>query len=252
MQEQKKFKPVRTKRAFEEICDQIRHEIQTGTLSAGDKLPSERELADAFEVSRSSVREAFRMLEIGGVLSLQKGVKGGAVVMQGNPKPITQTMKDLLSLGGLSLADYTEARVCLQREIIRLACERADEDALNALEANVEELRLAGDGIDVDERTRLTREFYDILARTTKNQAMEVMMNAFTEPLSYYLRRIGPDRTWDVAASRAKFLEHLRARDVEAAIDEMVAHMQRLHSYLLSQENAPVVTGAAANRYQNT
>lgn len=236
MTEKQSFKPVKTKRAFEEICDQIRREIQSGTLAAGDKLASERELADQFQVSRSTVREAFRTLEIGGVLSLQKGVKGGATVMQGDVKPITQTMEDLLSLGGLSLEDYTEARVCLQGEIIRLACERGTEEDFAALEANVAALDAAGPGIGVEERTRLTQEFYALLAGATKNRALAVIMTAFTEPLSFYLQRIGPDRSWDVAASRAEFLAHLRRREVDAAIAEMVGHMQRLHTYLLSKQ----------------
>jgi len=238
MSEKQAFKPVRTRRAFEEICDQIRHEIQSGTLTAGDKLPSERELAEQFEVSRSTVREAFRTLEIGGVLSLQKGVKGGAVVMQGNTKPITQTMEDLLSLGGLSLEDYTEARVILQREIIRLACERGTEEDFAAMEANINELSAAGEDISSDLRSQLTEEFYELLAQSTKNRAISVVMSAFTEPLGFYIRKIGPDRTWDVAASRNKFLGHLRDRDVDSAIDEMVKHMQRLHSYILSQNAA--------------
>jgi len=233
--ERQGFKPVKPKRAFEEICEQIRREIQSGALATGDKLPSERELAEQFEVSRSTVREAFRILEIGGILSLHKGVKGGAIVMHGDTKPITQTMEDLLSLGTLSLEDYTEARVCIQREIIRLACERATEEDFTALEANIAQLRAAGDRIGVTERTRLTQEFYALLAAATRNRAMSMMMTAFTEPLDMYLRQIGPDRSWDVAASRAKFLEYLRRRDAEAAIAEMVSHMQRLHTHLLSK-----------------
>ncbi|GEO87063.1 FadR/GntR family transcriptional regulator [Ciceribacter naphthalenivorans] len=235
MSDKQAFKPVRTKRAFEEICTQIRHEIQSGSLSAGDKLPSERELAEQFEVSRSTVREAFRTLEMSGVLSLQKGMYGGAVVMQGDPQPITQTMQDLLSLGGLSLEDYTEARVCLQREIIRLACERGTEEDFDAIKANIASLRAAGPRVSGDERTRMTQEFYDLLAKATKNRAMSVIMSAFTVPLGYYLKQIGPDRSWDVAASREKFLKHLRKRDVPAAVAEMTDHMQRLHAYLLSR-----------------
>jgi DNA-binding FadR family transcriptional regulator len=238
MSEKQAFKPVRTRRAFEEVCEQIRHEIQAGKLAAGDKLPSERELAEQFEVSRSTVREAFRTLEIGGVLTLQKGVKGGAVVMQGNAKPITQTIEDLLSLGGLSLEDYTEARVILQREIIRLACERGTKEDFSAIKANIEELRAAGAEISSDERIRLTIEFYDLLARATKNRAISIVISAFTEPLGFYIRKIGPDRSWDVAASRANFLGHLENRDVDAAIAEMMDHMQRLHSYILSQNTA--------------
>ena len=105
MSETVSFRPVKTKRAFEEVCDQIRAAILSGRLEAGDKLPSERELATTLDVSRATIREAFRTLEIAGVLSLRKGVNGGAVVMQGDARPITQTISDLLSLGGLSLAD---------------------------------------------------------------------------------------------------------------------------------------------------
>ena len=57
------FRPVKTKRAFEEVCDQIRSEIQAGRITAGDKLPSERDLAEQLQVSRATVREAFRTLE---------------------------------------------------------------------------------------------------------------------------------------------------------------------------------------------
>ncbi|TDK52621.1 FadR family transcriptional regulator [Antarcticimicrobium luteum] len=231
------FKPIRTKRAFEEVCDQIREEIQSGNLAPGDKLPSERELAEQFHVSRSTVREAFRTLEIGGVLELQKGVRGGAVVLMGNEeRPITQTMADLLSLGGISLRDYTEARTCMQREMIRLACQRGTEEDFADMEDNLGRMRAAGPGISVEARTMLTQEFYETLAKATHNGAMVVIMRAFTEPLSFYLNKIGVDRTWDVATSREKFLAHLRARDVEAATAEMVGHMDRLHAYMLSKQ----------------
>lgn len=236
MKEQPSFKPIRTKRAFEEVCEQIRYQIQTGSLTPGDKLPSERELAEQFHVSRSTVREAFRTLEIGGVLELHKGVHGGAVLVSGNEKPITQTMADLLSLGGISLKDYTEARACMQREMIRLACERGTDEDFAVMEDNLARMRAAGPDISIEARTALTQEFYDGLARATHNVAMVIIMRAFTEPLSFYLNNIGVDRSWDVAASREKFLRHLRDRDVHAATEEMIGHMNRLHAYMLSQQ----------------
>ena len=230
------FKPVRPKRAFEEICDQIRKEMQSGRIGAGDKLPSEKELAEHLQVSRATVREAFRTLEIGGILSLQKGVHGGAIVKQGDTRPITQTISDLLSLGGLSLNDYTEARMCLQKEIIRLTCERGTEEDFAALEHNITLTQECNTAVLIEDRTALTVEFYAILARATKNRAMEILMAAVTEPLAYYIKRIGVDRSWDVAASRTKFVKHLRERDADAAIAEMTSHMERLHSYLLSRQ----------------
>lgn len=233
------FTPVKTKRAFEEVCDQIRAEIQYGRIAAGDRLPSDKELADQLQVSRATVREAFRTLEQNGILSLHKGANGGAIVKQGDVRPITQTISDLLSLGGLSLGDFTEARMCVQKEIIRLACERGTEEDFAEMEANIAQTREITDASQIEDRTALTVEFYAILARSTRNRAMEILMSAFTEPLAYYIKRIGVDRSWDVAASRSKFVSHLRAPDTDAAIAEMVAHMERLHSYMLSREAKP-------------
>ncbi|WP_198161318.1 FadR/GntR family transcriptional regulator, partial [Variovorax sp. WDL1] len=70
------FQEVKTRRVFEEICAQIRKRLASGVLKPGDKLPAERDLAVEFKVSRPAVREALRTLEISGVVSLQKGVKG--------------------------------------------------------------------------------------------------------------------------------------------------------------------------------
>ncbi|MCP5265630.1 MAG: FadR family transcriptional regulator [Burkholderiaceae bacterium] len=228
------FSPVRPTRAFEEICAQIRREIRRGSLAPTDRLPSERDLAERFQVSRSTVREALRTLEYGGIVTLHKGVKGGAYVQQGDARPITQTVEDLLALGGLSLEEYTEARVAVQSAIIRLACERATDADFAALETNIERTEALG-GTDAEARTELTIEFYRLLAEATGNRAMSMLMRTFTEPLRDYINAIGPDRSWDVAASRRKFLACLRARRADDAIAEMVSHMQRLHAYMLGR-----------------
>jgi len=229
------FTPVRTRRAFEEICVQIRREVQAGNLKPGDKLPAERELAARFQVSRSSVREALRALEIVGVVTLQRGARGGAVIQEGSIESITHVMQDLLFLGGFSLEDFTEARVCLQREVVRLACDRATEEDFKVLEENVAKTAALRSPEGLMQRTELTLEFYSLLAAATGNKVLCALMSAITDPLRDYITRLGPDRSWDVAASRSKFLEHLRARDSESAVAEMVSHMTRLHQYLLAQ-----------------
>lgn len=229
------FKPVRTRRAFEEICLQVREQVRAGNLSAGDKLSAERELAQQFQVSRSSVREALRALEIAGVVTLQKGAHGGAVIQKGTPEPLTRTMHDLLLLGGVSLQDFTEARVCLQREVVRLACERATEEDFLALEENVAKTANVGTPDRALERTELTIEFYALLAKATRNEVLCALMAAITDPLRDYIAKLGPDRSWDIAAARGQLLVRLRARDADGAIDEMVAHMRRLHRHLLGK-----------------
>jgi GntR family transcriptional repressor for pyruvate dehydrogenase complex len=67
------FKPVKAKRLYEEVLEQIRELIAGGELKPGDRLMSERELADRLEVSRPSVREAIRSLEMMGFIEIRRG-----------------------------------------------------------------------------------------------------------------------------------------------------------------------------------
>ena len=77
--------PIQPVRIGDKILDQIRERLTAGKLLAGDRLPSERYFAEQLGVSRNSVREALRVLEALGVVTIQKGHTGGAFVSQGDP-----------------------------------------------------------------------------------------------------------------------------------------------------------------------
>ena len=132
------FEPIHTRRAFEEICDRIRAQIAAGTLRPGDKLPAERELALQLGVGRNALREALRSLEIAGIVRLQKGAKGGAFIQAGDASRMNEVVRDMLSLGSISVAELTESRVHIQDLVVRLACERATAADLDALAANID------------------------------------------------------------------------------------------------------------------
>src|ERR1700674_838757 len=92
------FSAVRTRRAFEEICAQVRHGVAVGRLKVGDRLPAERELAQQFNVSRTFVREACRNLEIAGLIHCQKGVNGGPFIKKGESAIVTRAVSDMVFL----------------------------------------------------------------------------------------------------------------------------------------------------------
>src|SRR6185295_7099104 len=106
-----RFQPIHVRRAFEEICERIREQLALGVLKPGDKLPPERELAQQLGVSRNVLREALRSLEMAGVLRLLKGVKGGAFIQEGDTSRMNDVMRDMLSLGTISVRELSEARV---------------------------------------------------------------------------------------------------------------------------------------------
>lgn len=233
MSEERKpdFQPIRLKRVFEEICERIRGEIAAGTLRPGDKLPPERELAETFNVSRTAVREAIRSLENSGLIGLQKGAKGGAFILDGNPT-LTRSLQDMISLGRVSLADLTEARVLIQEAVVRLVCARATENDFRALERDIAEVDALTREGRLRERLSHSINFYKILADITKNQVIIILIDSLTHILRLVVNQVGPDPKTDLVETRRAFMTCLRARDADGAVREMTEHLKRLHEHL--------------------
>jgi GntR family transcriptional regulator, transcriptional repressor for pyruvate dehydrogenase complex len=227
------FDPITRPRAFEEICDRIRHQLSIGALQPGDKLPPERELAQQLGVGRSALREALRSLEIAGIVVLRKGVKGGAFIRPGDPKGMTRVMQDLVHLGAISLGDLTEARLMIQTAVVRMACERATVADIKAIETNIDntaEMTRLGRHED---RLRYAMEFYRLLALATRNEIMTMLVDALTEILLRFLRSIqGGAPQPGLVESRRRFLRHLKARNAAKASHEIEVHLTKLHKLL--------------------
>jgi GntR family transcriptional repressor for pyruvate dehydrogenase complex len=233
------FEPIKKRRAFEEVCERIRHQLSVGALRPGDKLPAERELAQQLGVSRSALREALRSLEIAGIVTLRKGVTGGAFIRPGDPTSMTRVMQDLVHLGSISLDDLTEARLLIQTAVIRLACERATDADIQAIEKNIDntaEMTRLGRHED---RIRYATEFYRLLALATRNEILTMLVDALTDILLRFLRGMaGGAPQPGLVESRRRFFRHLKARNADKAAQEIENHLTKLHK-LLTQYYSP-------------
>ncbi len=225
--------PITPQRAFEDIAAQIRAHIVKGKLRPGDRLPAERELSAMFNVSRSTLREALRALELGGMIELKKGAAGGAFVSAGGSGVIANGLLDLYHLGAISPQHLTEARIGFSEIVVRAACERITESELDALELNIAMAGKANKAGDFNERTRIHQEFHVLLAKATCNPILIANMEGIMEIVRQFVLTIGPANNTFVLPSRRRLLKHLRARDSAAAIAEMVHSLQRLHKQYL-------------------
>ena len=243
------FEPIHTRRAFEEICERIRAQIAAGTLRPGDKLPAERELALQLGVGRNALREALRSLEIAGIVRLHKGAKGGAFIQSGDADRMNDVVRDMLSLGSISIAELTESRMHIQDLVVRLACERATRTDLDALAANIERTeQMTVDGRYVD-RVECSREFYRLLAAATHNQVLAMMVHSITEILMQFVyARVsaGGKPQPRLVEKRRAFLDALRQRDAESATRLMRLHLISVHRLLEPAPADPRVRVAAA------
>lgn len=228
------FRPVATRRAFEEITAQIRGRLARHSLRAGDRLPAERQLAEQFHVSRNTLREALRSLEIAGLLELRKGATGGAFIKEGGGDAAVAGLADLYHLGAIRPQHLTEARILIGTEVARLACARRTREDMAALEANVAAAEEATARGDVANRALVNYEFHRLLARAARNPVLTILTDALMEMTRHFVESVGYMPNRYVMPSRRRLLDCLRRKDGEAAAKEMESMLKRLQRFHLA------------------
>ena len=227
--------PVDGTRPADAIQAQIRTMIASRKLKAGDRLPTERELAEQFSVSRNSVRQAIRSLADGGLLEVKKGASGGAFIRNGGAAAVRAGLVDLYSLGAIQPAHLIETRLLIGVEAARLACERGTDDELAELEENVREAEKAARAGDAARRTMINLEFYRILARMTHNPLLEIVTDAVMVITLRFVEEFMRTSNTTVMPFRRKLLEDLRARNADAAAERMRGHLLKLQKIYLAE-----------------
>lgn len=229
------YEPVRTRRAFEAVCDRIRAQLTSGELRPGDRLPGERELAERFGIGRSTAREALRSLEVSGVVEARKGIHGGFFIHSGDSGGLTRTVQDMVTLAQASIESVTEARVEITCVATRLACERATPEELDALQRDIDHHRELFRAGHASRSARSVTEFYRLIARATHNDVIVMMLDALTEVTRSLVARVDPRPKEEIMAVRQRVLDLMRRRDAAAACDAMAAYLRQVAEYLASE-----------------
>ncbi len=131
------LRPVEGRRAFEEILHQLEEAIAAGHLVAGDRLPPERELASHFRVSRTSVREALRVLEALGIVRVRRGADNGATILEEPGNALNHLLRFHLALHHVSIRSLVEFRVVIETWAAATLASLGPAEALAELDAIV-------------------------------------------------------------------------------------------------------------------
>ncbi|MCW5653807.1 FadR/GntR family transcriptional regulator [Hydrogenophaga sp.] len=235
------IQPISPQRIYQEVASQLRRNISEGKLRPGDKLPPERDLAQMFGVSRNTMREALRALELSGLIELKLGSAGGAFVLPGSSNAVVNGMRDLYFLGAITPEHLTAARISISSAVIRMACENMTDEDLAELERNVamaEEMHKAG---SFEERTKYHQAFHVLLAKATHNPILLATTEGIMEITRQFVKAIGPTEDQDYTLpSRKRLLNHLRKRDAEKAVKEMASALTKLQQgYMVKARGLP-------------
>jgi len=219
------FLPIKTKRAFEEISDQIRQLIYSGVFKPGEKLLSEREFANQFKTGRMVVREALRTLEQSGLIYIKHGSLGGAYVKAPDTTTIIKSISDMIKVGNVTLRELSEARLGIELVILEFAIKRINEDYINLLKKSIENSEK-----DLVKGKRATEEylnFHRLLAKSTENSVFEVMIESITDVTKSFLLLLKPNMEYvhRVLNYHKEIYEAIRDKDLKTAKEKMEEHL---------------------------
>ncbi|CND51205.1 GntR family transcriptional regulator [Mycobacterium tuberculosis] len=221
----------RLRPAYQQVADQLRELILDGSLAPGDRLPPEGEIGGNFGVSRSTVREALRVLASQGLVKTVRGTTGGTFVSHIEPDQISDFLEAGIGLmsgsAALPLQAILEAREMLEVPATAVAAERREQRHLDALRAVTErEKRSRGRSTKFQEH----RHFHGIIMEATGNGLLTMM----TQPVFHVLRTRflntdSPAEFWaQVDEQHEHIIELLEAGDGEAASAAMRDHLRHI------------------------
>lgn len=173
MSERNQFRPVQPVRAYERIVEQVEDAMARGELKPGQRLPSERELVTQFAVSRSTVREALRVLASNGVVRSRPGDPRGPEVLAFSTNGLAKQMTRLTRSDQLSLAELLAFRMILDGSANLLAAQLRSPEQLLEMEATISDMRGAID-VGYEAFSEADMAFHDSVARASRNALIQV------------------------------------------------------------------------------
>ena len=212
------------------LADALRARILTRELRTGQKLPVEPDLADEYNVSRSTVREALRVLASQGLIITSRGVLGGSFVARPDPKQMSEYLYASLGLfaeaDSLAVDALVEARDMLEVPAAGLAAIRRSETDLGLLRARL--------GPPPSEEPKplaeFARMFHETLLRIAGNAVVEALTRPVFEVLYERMAQLSePEPVWSqVKGDHQLIYDAIAAGDAEAARAEMRIHLYKL------------------------
>ena len=224
------FREIAVETPVDKIIKQIRDLISTGHIKPGDRLPSERKLADRFGVGRTYVRDAIAKLEFYGILKTMP--QSGTVVAGIGITALEGLITDVLQLENDDFASLVETRVLLEIQAAKLAAERRTVDDIitiqKALDAYGEKVKNGQAAVEED------LMFHLKIAEASKNNVLKSLMMIITPDIvySYTELEICKDGRFYQAMEEHKIiLKHILDKNPELAAKAMEEHLKDVNEY---------------------
>ena len=221
-------KAIRPTRIYHEVADQIEDAILSEKLQVGDRLPSERELAEAFDISRRTLRESLRVIEQKGLIEIRTT---GSIVKMTTREKLSQSLALAIKSQKIEWRDIVKFRSEMEGNIVFKAAHKATKKDIEDLEDIIKSVKtqLKPGCLDWDEYINLDKRMHIILARIAGNPIYELIMRSFLDNLKVYFE---PYRTRETQFAVENFesmnaiVEAVKQKDQQAARRLITEHLE--------------------------
>jgi GntR family transcriptional regulator, transcriptional repressor for pyruvate dehydrogenase complex len=215
------FSRLQTRRAFEEISAEIKAMIFSGKLKPGDRLPPETQLGEQFGVSRHTVREAVRRLELAGFIVTQKGSLGGPLVVDTILDSIADLFLDAFKVKKMTTGELTRARLEVEKMVLNNVFGAIREEDIESMRRSVQEAKsklkqgLTPFGDDL--------LFHKLLAHATHNYVFVIVVECLMAVVAHFMSFLDIGAEASVLANRTheRILAAIEKRDLKGALSEL-------------------------------
>ncbi len=225
----------------------MREAILNGEFKVGDRLPSEADLAKAFGVSRSTVREALHALKTSGLISTTPGATGGSFVEGVDHHSLAErfgeAVANVVQFGSLTYAEVADVRRMLEIPCARLAAKNRSSEHIRRLREVIQSEKTVT--VSDPQVPGLNAEFHRILADATGNRMLAALVSALhrvTRPLVYIAT--SPELGRESVIQHMQIAAAIDAGDEEAAVKAMESHLDYLREHVAAVAQAPVAAGS--------
>lgn len=226
-------KKINRQKIYEIIAEQIKQQIISGALKPGERLPTSKELCKAYQVGRSTVREALSALEIMGLIETRQGE--GSTVKSFNPEDIGLPDFQQILISEETVFELMEARKSLELSNARLAAQKRTEEDLKKLKENLNlmELNITNE----EESKKFDMLFHQILAQSTHNSIMARLLETISDSMDKAMEKIRRITFDSPVLSKKVLEEHRQIYQAIVEQNSLLAH-QKMAEHLDHFEGA--------------
>lgn len=229
------FTVINKKKKFEEVLDQIKRLLITKKLKIGQKLPNEIELSESMGISRSSLREAFKVLSVIGIIEGKSGE--GTIIKQAEPENLKNIMSLVAISRGLNTNELFEVRTILEMGAVKYTAERRNEGDLQKIEKILMEMDQHPNE-NQEEQSKYDLFFHKSIVSASKNRMLQMVVEVISDLLSEQIKTTRSELATSPPILKRFQEEHwtifraIKNQDAEEAQRVMFAHLTRAQAEL--------------------